>query len=451
MSLVARTALATGIVLLVFLGSTGFALDHAYTESAVSALRNRMQGYIFAYMARLDVSRYGKLIPPENPPDPGFSRPGSGLFATVVTPGETWASASTLFVGPELSGTLQAAETRFTGPIDTANGRVFILGQGVAWVMPDGSELPVTFYVAEDEAVYGEQLSVFRHTLLYWLSGMGLGLLLFQLLLLRWSLSPLRRMSHNLTLIESGDREQLGSGYPAEVAPLVRGLDRFIETEREHLIRYRKVLADLAHSLKTPLAVMRSQLESHANDSPVTDDLMQQVGRMDEIVAYQLSRAAATGHKTYSAPVRILDEAEDLAQTLEKVYADKNALCEFDIDEAACFYGERGDLLELLGNLLENAFKWTNHRVLLRARVLEGSAGHRPGLELAVEDDGPGIPVSKIDDVLQRGVRGDERVQGHGIGLSIVQDIVTAYQADLEVGASQELGGASFVVRILPD
>ena len=137
-------------------------------------------------------------------------------------------------------------------------------------------------------------------------------------------------------------------------------------------------------------------------------------------------------------------------QSLEKVYAAKNVLCEFEMEDGAAFYGEQGDLLELMGNLLENAFKWARHRVLLVARVIPQAGRQRPGLWLSVEDDGPGIEADQIDRVLQRGVRGDERVQGHGIGLSIVQDIVRAYQGELAVDRSVELGGARFCVTLPP-
>lgn len=451
LSLAARSTLVTGIILLISLGSTGLALDHAWSESAVSALRNRLQGYVYAYMARFDVSRFGKLIPPDSLPDPAFDRPGSGLLASVTAGQQQWTSPSVLYLDPELTTSMEPSSSAFRGPLQTDNGRVFILSQGVAWVLPDGRELPLTFHVAEDEAGYRQQRRIFRQTLLYWLSGIGVGLLIFQLLLLRWSLAPLRRMSRNLARIEAGQREQLGAGYPAEVTPLAQGLDRFIESERERIVRYRKILGDLAHSLKTPLAVMRSRLEAADGVSEAHAELLEQVGRMDEIVAYQLSRAATTGHKTWAAPVHVLGEAEDLVRSLEKVHAAKGVLCEFEIDPEASFYGERGDLLELLGNLLENAFKWGQRRVLLTARVLAAPGQRRPGLELVVEDDGPGIAPDRVDAVLQRGVRGDERVQGHGIGLSIVQDIVTAYHADLEVGRSDELGGSRFLVRILPE
>ncbi|MGH8121439.1 MAG: ATP-binding protein, partial [Rudaea sp.] len=175
--------------------------------------------------------------------------------------------------------------------------------------------------------------------------------------------------------------------------------------------------------------------------------VLEQIGRMDQIVAYQLSRAATSGHTTFAAPIHVEPYAEEVVASLEKVYSDKNILCEFDIDAGAQFYGEQGDLLELLGNLLENAFKWANHRVVLSARVLPGADARRSGLELVVEDDGPGIADDQIARMLQRGVRGDERVQGHGIGLAIVQDLLKAYRGSLSVTRSENLRGAAITVR----
>ncbi len=142
--------------------------------------------------------------------------------------------------------------------------------------------------------------------------------------------------------------------------------------------------------------------------------------------------------------------AEEIVCGLEKVYAAKGVLCEFEIDPKACFYGEPGDLQELLGNLLENAFKWALSRVLLTASPGEQVGTRRPGLVLSVEDDGPGIPLEEVSKILQRGVRGDERVHGHGIGLSIVQDLVKGYRGELQVTRSDELGGACFEVVLPP-
>ncbi len=449
LSLVGRSALASLLALVAFLGATGFALDRAYTEGTLTAERNRLQSFIYAYLAGFDVSRYGsKLLPPDAPPQPGFARPGSGLYAAVSDArGRAWSSPSAQGLDLPVDQNLDPGITRFEGPLVTASGKVFMLSQGVAWDVPHHHPLKLTFHVAESTAGFDRQISAYRHTLALWLTGLGLVLLLLQQVLMRWSLSPLRRVAIELALVERGQRERLDDDYPHELIRLTRNLNRFIESEREHLQRNRNTLGDLAHSLKTPLAVIRSRLDTEAVPPALTRDVLDQVRRMDEIVAYQLARAAALGHATFSAPIAVAPLAEELVRGLEKVYAARQVLCEFEIEPAARFYGEPGDLLELLGNLTENAFKWAQHRVLVTARVLPGSGAHRDGLELIVEDDGPGIAEDQVERLLQRGVRGDERVQGHGIGLAIVQDLVRAYRAVLTVERSPELGGARFVVR----
>jgi two-component system sensor histidine kinase PhoQ len=209
-------------------------------------------------------------------------------------------------------------------------------------------------------------------------------------------------------------------------------------------------MSDLAHSLKTPLAVLRTRLDNNASEAELREEVDTQVRRMNDLVGYQLGRAASAGHKLFAAPVAIEPHAEQIVRGLEKIYAGKGVICEFEIDEGVQFYGEPGDLQELLGNLLENAFKWAKSRVLLTAGPGATLPNRRPGLVLVVDDDGPGIPEDRIAYVLQRGVRGDERVQGHGIGLSIVQDLVRSYRGELSVGPSQELGGARFQVTLPP-
>jgi two-component system sensor histidine kinase PhoQ len=171
---------------------------------------------------------------------------------------------------------------------------------------------------------------------------------------------------------------------------------------------------------------------------------------MNDLVGYQLARAASGGHKLFAAPVAIEPHAEQIVRGLEKIYAGKGVICEFEIDPETQFHGEPGDLQELLGNLLENAFKWAKSRVLLTIQPGASAPNRRPGVLIAVDDDGPGIAPENVANVLQRGVRGDERVQGHGIGLAIVQDIVRDYRGTLEVQKSAELGGARFQVTLPP-
>lgn len=448
MSLQARALIATSLVIFAFLGLTGLALDRAYYDSSVRALSDRLQSYVWAYLSGSDLSVGGRLILPDFPPEPRFERPNSGLYASVIGDGVRWRSTS--LVGRELPqmDQLGPGVRRFSEP-DSASavGRVFQFSEGVEWEVPGRGLVKLTFHVAEDEAVFAEPLEVYRRSLWTWLGAVGAVLLLTQLIVLRWSLTPLRKVAKALSRVERGEAESLPGHYPIELEGLTESLNDFIASEREQRTRYRNTLGDLAHSLKTPLAVMRSELESGEPDGGLRDTVAEQVARMDQIVAYQLSRAATSGHQTFAAPLKLDEIAENVVASLEKVYAEKSILCEFEIDARARFYGEPGDLMELLGNLLENAFKWATHRVVLTASALDAPAARRAGLELMVEDDGPGIPEDAVDRLLQRGVRGDERVKGHGIGLAIVQDIVKAHRGELRVERAPELGGARFVLR----
>ena len=196
--------------------------------------------------------------------------------------------------------------------------------------------------------------------------------------------------------------------------------------------------------------MLTSSLENGGPEQALRKEVGTQVRRMNEIVSYQLSRGVNAGHQMFAAPLEISECADGIVTSLEKVYASKRILCEFELDPKARFHGDPGDLLELLGNLMENAFKWADNRVLLTTRDEPEPPECRPGLLIMVEDDGPGIPPDQVDRLLQRGTRGDERVQRHGIGLPIVQNLAKAYHGDLEVGKSEELGGAMFVVRIQP-
>ncbi len=451
-SLQTRQLLAASLALIAFLGLTGYALDRAFAEAALSGVRDRLQTYLQAYLAGSDLSRSNQLILPEVPPEPRFGQPGAtGLYAGVRGEDFLWESLSAADRGLPFEEVLEPGESRFEGPIDSGAGPVYRLGMGVAWEISPDEAVDFTLYIAESTETLERQVKVFRRALWVYLGGVGLLLLGVLALVLRWSLRPLRRVVKDLAQVERGESERLEGQYPAELASLTDNLNEFIESEREHLARYRNTLADLAHSLKTPLAVLRSRLESSGDQAALRAEVQEQVTRMNEIVAYQLSRAATSGHQRFAVPIEIEPKAEEIVRSLEKVYASRGVYCEFELDPAARFHGELGDLMELFGNLLENAFKWAERRVLLTVRALpDPDPARRSGLLAIVEDDGPGIPADKVEFVLQRGVRGDERVQGHGIGLAIVQDIIRAYRGELQVGRSEELGGARFEVRIPP-
>ena len=449
-SLQVRQLLAASVGVVAFLGLTGYALDQAFVEAAGSTLRQRLQNYAWAYMRGTELLRNGDIIPPDIPPDARLSSVGSGLYAAILADDFRWESDSALGRDLPLHEALKPGEERYEGPIDTPSGPIYRQSMGMAWEISDIKAVNVTVHVAENTMMMDRQVNAFRRALWVYLGAAGVLLLVVQTLALRWSLAPLRRVVTDMERVTSGRQERLEGHYPQELTLLTDSLNEMIDVGREQIARNRNILADLAHSLKTPLAVVRSELDSDHSQDEVRKTLGEQVTRMNQIVAYQLSRAATSGHQTFAAPLPIAPCAEEIVLSLEKVYADKNVLCEFDIDPAACFYGEQGDLMELLGNLLENAFKWARHRVLLTVRAMTIAPQRRAAILITVEDDGPGIAPADVERLLQRGVRGDERVHGHGIGLAIVQDLVKAYRGELAVERSTELGGASFVVRFAP-
>ena len=453
LSLQARQLLAASLALVAFLGLTGYALDRAFVETAQNALRERLANLANGYLSESELDRGRSFIPPETPLDARFMMPGSGLYASVRGEGMRWDSASSLGRSLPPVEFLAPGASRFEGPLAIIDARgtensVYAYSIGVIWESADDFRL--TFSVYEDAAQIQDQVNVFRQALWGYLGLAALLLVLVQVLVLRWSLLPLRNVEKELARVRQGLSLRLSGRHPRELESITESINSLIESERSHLERSRNTLSDLAHSLKTPLAVLRSRLEADASHDELREDVAAQVQRMNEIVSYQLSRAARSGHALYSAPIEIEPRAEEIVAGLEKVYAGKGVLCEFEINPSARFHGELGDLQELLGNLLENAFKWARRRVLLSVQVEVASPNRRPGVVFIVDDDGPGIPDEQVERLLQRGVRGDERVQGHGIGLSIVQDIVVAYRGELAVERAPELGGARFRVRFPP-
>ena len=274
LSLQARQLLAASLALVAFLGLTGYALDRAFVDTAEDNLRQRLKSYALYYTDKVEFGRNGTLIPPYNTPDPRFDMPDSGMYAQVVLQGvPPWGSNSTL--GPELPvpRMLGALEESFEGPLpirraDGSESQAYRYGVGYAWpATHQHAEIPYSIYILEDAQALSAQIRVFRGSLWVYLGGAGVILLLLQMLVLRWSLRPLRDVIDELKRVQAGAAAGMSEAHPRELEPLTDSINAFIDSEREHLERYRHTLADLAHSLKTPLAVLRARLERHGQRS----------------------------------------------------------------------------------------------------------------------------------------------------------------------------------------
>lgn len=450
-SLSTRLLVSVSILLILFFGVTILALDFVFQDLSRRAIQNRLEVQVIALLSASEEDASGGLRA-DNLAEPRFDNPGSGLYGEIVR-GDglpSWRSKS-------LTGTgivfpyVATGERRF-GELQAADGStVLSLSMGIEWQFRNGVLRPFVYHVAESLDPYYAQLNRLRGSLFGWFGALMAMLLGAFAVLLRRLLAPLRRVEQEIEAIEAGDLTELGGGYPRELLGITTNLNALLRSERERLARYRNTLGNLAHSFKTPLAVMRNLLSTqHGRELPVVRQLDEQVQRMDDIVKYQLRRAAASGGTGLgTAPVNVREVLEGLRSALLKVYAERGLKCELTVGQGCAFNGDREDLTEIAGNLLDNAFKWAGTTVRVTADRIVSPSARRDGMRLVIEDDGPGIPVDARAKVLERGARLDERVAGQGIGLSVVRELVELNGGTIDIDESA-LGGARIEVKIAP-
>ncbi|SDK27758.1 two-component system, OmpR family, sensor histidine kinase PhoQ [Ferrimonas sediminum] len=260
-----------------------------------------------------------------------------------------------------------------------------------------------------------------------------------------WGLRPLRRLSQEVKGILKGDNEQLSSDYPVELTEVTQALNELIGQEKHQRQTYQHAMKDLAHSLKTRLAATNAIMEDrNLTERGRQQEILSQLGQMDQIIQYQLRRAVVGRQGLTREQAEILPTVEQLTSMLGKVYQEKQIQVELQIDRLARFPGNQDDLMEMLGNLLENAYRFAISTVRIRAWV-----GVEGGLCMAIEDDGPGIEPEMRQSVLERGVRADRRNPGQGIGLAVVHDIVLSYKGTMTIDES-ELRGAQIRLDFEP-
>ncbi len=429
-SIRARLMLGAAVVLVAFVAAAGWALERAHEESVRTARLARLQGTIYLLLAGAELDANDALVMPPSFPEPRLSLPGSGLYATVVNVarGEEWHSPSSVGVRAPAFRDVAVGDWR-SGVVRDGGRDWLAVGTGVNWA-GRARPVPLVLSVVEDKAELDREVAVFARTLWTWLGGAALLLLASQTLLLTWGLDPLRRVAHEVRRIEHGDQAEVEGRYPAELDALTGNLNTLIRQERSRQTRYREALSYLAHSLKTPLAVLRTALGDPAR-LPTT--VGEQVARMDGIVQHQLARAAAGGSSRFVPYLAIEPVVQRVRESLAKVYADKALAFTIDIAPALAWRIDEGDAFELLGNVMDNAAKWAKRRVAVRARRDDGE------LRIAIDDDGPGF--SDTESVRRLHVRGDEQVPGHGVGLAVVDDLVASHGGTLTLGRS-DLGGA---------
>lgn len=442
-----RMLLSATLVLAVFLGVVGLVLDNAYRQSAKQSVWDRLQPHIYGLISVTQEVRSKDeftLYLPKELLEPQFNNLGTGHFSVLFDGegNEIWRSISAidLILGETATAQLMATSepgVMTFGQLDPIkrHGPLFYVTYPVTWQTNIG-EARFVYAVLEDFVPYRNEVSRFRGSLWGWLLAGVFFLAVVQAAIMYWGLSPITGLEQDLKAIEEGEQPYLEGRYPSEISGVTRSLNLLLEAEREQRERYRTTLADLAHSLKTPLAILKAEAQK---PSAQANEIDEQVDRMNEIVSYQLERAVTRTSTLVKQSIPVAAVAEKLKTALQRVYADKQVEITINVGVAE-FPGDERDLMEVLGNLLDNACKYGEGRVRLSAKQSADM------LEIIVEDNGPGIDAESRHRVLERGMRLDSRESGQGIGLAVVSEIVHRYGGDIAIDVS-ELGGAR--IRLL--
>lgn len=419
------------IVGLVLLQTSLWLFESGLQRSLETDLREETEGLLLAVVRgsdgmKLDTQRL----------NPRYQRAFSGHYFRIELPGRTWRSRSLWDASPDWPDAPGLAPELLAGP----QGQRLLAY--TAHYRREGQ--PIVISVAQD---YSPILDSFARVRLGGLGLVGVALLVF-VLLQRYAVSlalrPLERARQQIAQLQQGQRQQLEGDVPLELQPLVEQINHLLQHTDETLKRSRNALGNLGHALKTPLAVLTSllQREELAAHPELRAALAEQLGQIQQRVSRELGRARLAGEVLPGGHFDCDAELPALFDTLAAIHRPGLDL-RWQAPPGCRLPWDREDMLELLGNLLDNACKWAAGQVRLSI------ARDERGYVLDVDDDGPGIPADRRERALARGGRLDENAQGHGLGLSIVGDIVAAWQGDWEL-AQSPLGGLRVRVVLPP-
>ena len=434
LSLRLRSFSAAVLALLIFIPLTAVTLEQAFNSSLSQSMLQQLRVQSLTLISEFELNFTSRqALMPEQLYNDQFNMPDSGLYAFIQSSdGVLWQSLSTLNwqQHPVVSAPNIGNETFIEDFLMQKN---FFLYAYTAEFETRSGYHPVTFYILQDKQVFNTEKSKFANTLWYWLGLIALLLLILLLVTLNAALLPISRLNKQIRQAESGQIKRIDQRYPPELEKLKNSINHLLDTEQQQRSRYKNSLSDLAHSLKTPLAVL-------SGTEGLPEQAKEPISQINMQIQRQLKRAVAGTTSTFEQAVPIKPVVDKLFNAMGKVYADKQLTLTHDIQHQALgFNGDITDLMEILGNVLDNACKAAAKQVTLSVLTNLNT------LVIHIEDDGPGIPKDKRKQMLERGTRLDSYKEGQGIGMAVVADLVSAYQGKLEIKHS-DLGGAKLTL-----
>lgn len=375
--------------------------------------------------------------------DPRFNVPNSGYYWEIQRQGNVLARSSSMKAAP-----LKTPPDR---PIDVGvhthslpgpTGELLV-AETLEWKGPH--EAPIQFIVGADKRHLDEILGSFNQTLAWSLTLLGLSLVLAASLLILYAMRPLAQLNTTLDNVRSGRSKSLPGSYPSEVQPLVDNLNALLQSTAELVQRARTQAGNIAHGLKTPLAIITDEahrLEQDGREKSAAT-ILDECRKMQVQIDYQTTRArVVAGRLSPGASAGVADVVTDVISAVSRIYEPKGLRFDADVPGSLRVACERQDLQEVLGNLLDNAGKHARSRVLVASKALDDGL-----VEISVSDDGPGLPPEAHEVVFNIGERWDTQSSGSGLGLAIARDLVTLYGGTISLAASA-LGGLEATIRL---
>jgi signal transduction histidine kinase len=415
------------------LAAGGYLLATLFGDYVDRSFDDRLSSLLDALIAVTDIDENGQVVQSRSLGDPRFEQPFSGWYWQVADrTGVVLTSRSLWDQNLDLS-TRENADDDVTGP---DGERLRVLEREIA--LP-GADARHMFAIAADTATRDSEVAPFLITLSWSLGILGAVLVIAVLIQVQFGLQPLRRIHSALADMRFGRTSRLEGIYPSEIRPLVDELNALLAHNDAIVERARTHVGNLAHALKTPLALLRN--EAARETGKLADLTRRQVEVMRRWVDHYLARARAVGAGPSGGSSDVRKALDDLCRTLGRIHAERAIDCHIESGAGLAFRGDSQDLEEMLGNLLDNAWKWTRSAIWVDAR--------QDGRDLAItiEDDGPGLSEYERTEALARGKRLDETVIGSGLGLAIVRDIAELYGGTLDLGTSSH-GGLRVGLRL---
>jgi signal transduction histidine kinase len=441
-SLALRLFLSATAWAVVILLITGVVLSSVYRHGVERAFDRRLGVYLRTLVADLAAPEETNGRFPQSLGEPLFELPLSGWYwqVTRLDPGKHEVRSSRSL----WDGGLPRLQDSGIAPGPDGSREGYVAGpeaqrlRQVERNVDLGEEGHYLVAVAGDAAEIAQETRSFDQALAITFALLAAVLLLTTMFQVRFGLAPLKRISDSLAAIRAGRAERLAGKFPEEIAPLARETNALIDANKEIVERARTHVGNLAHALKTPLSVMVNEAAARPRD-PLAVKVLEQADIMRDQVARHLERARLAAHQTVVGSVtEVTPVVTALARTMEKIHHDRGVAIEVHADDTARFRGERPDLEEMIGNLVDNACKWASARVAVDvARERRNDADL---VRVVVDDDGRGLSPSEREQVAQRGSRLDESKPGSGLGLSIVAELTRLYGGELNLGTAP-LGG----------